>query len=161
MLNIWIYSAHIQTIRSAHLQAISPPARPFLMDQILAQCSVDVHGMLSLYIVSFGIYSLGYFMFFLFFSLSPSVTSSLICGFCCSSLARIVNKAADGGITALHMAALNSHTECVQLLLDLAGNVSAVTVQDGTTIDLIGTWILFRMLKRVLLVGDWGHSWKM
>jgi E3 ubiquitin-protein ligase XBAT32/33 len=55
-----------------------------------------------------------------------------------SSLARIVNKAADGGITALHMAALNSHTECVQLLLDLAGNVSAVTVQDGTTIDLIG-----------------------
>ncbi|CAK9276542.1 unnamed protein product [Sphagnum jensenii] len=55
-----------------------------------------------------------------------------------SSLARVVNKAADGGITALHMAALNSHTECVQLLLDLAGNVSAVTVQDGTTIDLIG-----------------------
>jgi hypothetical protein len=43
----------------------------------------------------------------------------------------------------------------------LAGNVSAVTVQDGTTIDLIGTWILFRMLKRVLLVGDWRHSWKM
>jgi hypothetical protein len=68
MLNIWIYSAHIQTIRSAHLQAISPPARPFLMDQILAQCSVDVHGMLSLYIVSFGIYSLGYSVLFLFFS---------------------------------------------------------------------------------------------
>jgi hypothetical protein len=62
-----------------------------------------------------------------------------------------VNKAADGGITALHMAALNSHTECVQLLLDLAGNVSAVTVQDGTTIDLIGTtWVLLMMLKWVL-----------
>lgn len=49
-----------------------------------------------------------------------------------------MNKAADGGISALHMAALNSHTECVQLLLDLAANVSAVTIQDGTTIDLIG-----------------------
>ncbi len=72
-------------------------------------------------------------------------------GFICSSLARVVNKAADGGITALHMAALNSHTECVQLLLDLAGNVSAVTVQDGTTIDLIGTtWVLSMMLKWVL-----------
>lgn len=49
-----------------------------------------------------------------------------------------MNRAADGGITSLHMAALNSHTECVQLLLDLSANVNAVTVQDGTTIDLIG-----------------------
>lgn len=56
----------------------------------------------------------------------------------CSSLARVVNRAADGGITSLHMAALNSHTECVQLLLDLSANVNAVTIQDGTTIDLIG-----------------------
>jgi len=49
-----------------------------------------------------------------------------------------VNRAADGGITSLHMAALNSHAECVQLLLDLCANVNAVTIQDGTTIDLIG-----------------------
>lgn len=55
-----------------------------------------------------------------------------------SSLARVVNRAADGGITPLHMAALNSHTECVQLLLDLSANVNAITIQDGTTIDLIG-----------------------
>lgn len=56
----------------------------------------------------------------------------------CSSLARVVNRAADGGITSLHMAALNSHTECVHLLLDLSANVNSVTIQDGTTIDLIG-----------------------
>lgn len=55
-----------------------------------------------------------------------------------SALARVVNRAADGGITSLHMAALNSHTECLQLLLDLSANVNAVTIQDGTTIDLIG-----------------------
>ncbi|XP_073389679.1 probable E3 ubiquitin-protein ligase XBOS32 isoform X2 [Physcomitrium patens] len=54
------------------------------------------------------------------------------------SLARVVNRAADGGITSLHMAALNCHTECLQLLLDLSANVNAVTIQDGTTIDLIG-----------------------
>lgn len=55
-----------------------------------------------------------------------------------SSLSRVVNRAADGGITSLHMAALNSHIECVHLLLDLSANVNAVTIQDGTTIDLIG-----------------------
>lgn len=52
---------------------------------------------------------------------------------------RIVNRPADGGITALHMAALNGHADCVLLLLDLMANVSAATMQDGTTIDLIGT----------------------
>jgi E3 ubiquitin-protein ligase XBAT32/33 len=49
-----------------------------------------------------------------------------------------VNHKADGGITALHMAALHGHVECVQLLLDFGASVSGVTVEDGTTIDLIG-----------------------
>jgi len=36
------------------------------------------------------------------------------------------------------MAALNGHAESVQLLLDLGACVTDVTVEDGTTIDLIG-----------------------
>ncbi|GAV72497.1 Ank_2 domain-containing protein/zf-C3HC4_3 domain-containing protein [Cephalotus follicularis] len=55
-----------------------------------------------------------------------------------SSLSKFVNKAADGGITALHMAALNGYFDCVQLLLDLRANVSAVTFHYGTSMDLIG-----------------------
>ncbi|WCJ36613.1 hypothetical protein M5689_017804 [Euphorbia peplus] len=55
-----------------------------------------------------------------------------------SALSKFVNKAADGGITALHMAALNGYFDCVQLLLDLHSNVSAVTFHYGTTMDLIG-----------------------
>lgn len=51
---------------------------------------------------------------------------------------RIVNQPADSGITALHMAALNGHADCVLLLLDLMANVSAVTQQDATVLDLIG-----------------------
>ncbi|KAF3339224.1 putative E3 ubiquitin-protein ligase XBOS32 isoform X2 [Carex littledalei] len=54
------------------------------------------------------------------------------------NLSKIINTKSDGGVTALHMAALNAHVECVQLLLDLGASVSEVTVDDGTTIDLIG-----------------------
>lgn len=57
----------------------------------------------------------------------------------CSPLAKFVNRAADGGITALHMAALNGYFDCVQLLLNLRANVSAVTFHYGTSMDLIGT----------------------
>lgn len=53
-------------------------------------------------------------------------------------LCHLINKTADGGITALHMAALNGHVESLQLLLDLGASYSEVTVEDGTTIDLIG-----------------------
>ncbi|GMP70173.1 hypothetical protein CsSME_00029133 [Camellia sinensis var. sinensis] len=55
-----------------------------------------------------------------------------------SALSKFVNKAADGGITALHMAALNGYFDCVQLLLDLRANVSSVTFHYGTSMDLIG-----------------------
>ncbi|KAL4320230.1 hypothetical protein GQ457_18G004520 [Hibiscus cannabinus] len=55
-----------------------------------------------------------------------------------SALREVINKPADGGVTALHMAALNGNVESVQLLLDLGASVTEVTVEDGTTIDLIG-----------------------
>ncbi|CAA2984451.1 E3 ubiquitin- ligase XBAT33 [Olea europaea subsp. europaea] len=55
-----------------------------------------------------------------------------------SGLSKFVNKAADGGITALHMAALNGYYDCVQLLLDLHADVSTVTFHYGTSMDLIG-----------------------
>ncbi|KAL2920619.1 E3 ubiquitin-protein ligase XBAT33 [Bienertia sinuspersici] len=55
-----------------------------------------------------------------------------------SALSKFVNKPADGGITALHMAALNGYLDCLQLLLDLQANVSVVTFHYGTSMDLIG-----------------------
>ncbi|XP_068651694.1 probable E3 ubiquitin-protein ligase XBOS32 isoform X2 [Aristolochia californica] len=61
-----------------------------------------------------------------------------VVGFEMGALLRIINKPADGGITALHMAALNGHVESTHLLLDFGASVSDVTVEDGTTIDLIG-----------------------
>lgn len=55
-----------------------------------------------------------------------------------SALHEVINRGADGGVTALHMAALNGHIEAVHLLLNLGASVSSVTVGDGNMIDLIG-----------------------
>ncbi|XP_022988572.1 probable E3 ubiquitin-protein ligase XBOS32 [Cucurbita maxima] len=54
------------------------------------------------------------------------------------ALSQFINQSADGGITALHMAALNAQAESVQLLLEFGASVSEVTIGDGTVIDLIG-----------------------
>ncbi|XP_071742144.1 probable E3 ubiquitin-protein ligase XBOS32 [Rutidosis leptorrhynchoides] len=54
------------------------------------------------------------------------------------SLYETINRHADGGVTALHMAALNGHVDSLLLLIDLGASVNEVTVEDGTTIDLIG-----------------------
>ncbi|KAM0847084.1 hypothetical protein ACQ4PT_055249 [Festuca glaucescens] len=55
------------------------------------------------------------------------------------NLRRLVNGKSDGGVTALHLAALHGHAESLQLLLDLGASVSEITVNDGSTIDLIGS----------------------
>lgn len=90
----------------------------------------------------------------------------------CSAMSKFVNKAADGGITALHMASLNGYFDCVQLLLDLHANVSAVTFHYGTSMDLIGMFYaelapyilrvascsLFKLKLEVHLSRSWKHS---
>ncbi|KAJ4806386.1 E3 ubiquitin-protein ligase XBAT33 [Rhynchospora pubera] len=45
-----------------------------------------------------------------------------------SELCNFINKPAGGGVTALHMAAMNGHYECVHLLADLNANISAQTL---------------------------------
>lgn len=74
----------------------------------------------------------------IFASQKYNVQFMLINSLACSALSKFVNKAADGGITALHMAALNGYFDCVQLLLDIHANISAVTFHYGTTMDMIG-----------------------
>lgn len=64
-----------------------------------------------------------------------------------SALKEVVNRTSDGGITALHMAALNGHVDSVQLLLDLGASASQVTVEDGTTIDLIGKLLFVSLMS--------------
>ncbi|KAL5075765.1 hypothetical protein RYX36_014749 [Vicia faba] len=57
-----------------------------------------------------------------------------------STLSKFVNKTADAGITALHMAALNDYFDCVQLLLDLNVNMSAATYHYGTPMNVINDY---------------------
>lgn len=49
------------------------------------------------------------------------------------ALAKFVNKAADGGITVLHMAVLNGYFDYAQLLLDDHANVSAAIFHYGAS----------------------------
>lgn len=66
-------------------------------------------------------------------------TSNVCYWLCCiRSLYQVINSTSDGGITALHMAALNGHVDSVHLLIELGASVSEATIEDGTTIDLIG-----------------------
>ncbi|MFQ6638107.1 hypothetical protein Gotur_012496 [Gossypium turneri] len=76
-----------------------------------------------------------------------------------SALSRFVDKAADGGITALHMAALNGYFDCVQLLLDLQANVSAVTFHFGTSVDLIESYLYFLRWLPLDVARMWGRHW--
>ncbi|KAI3803119.1 hypothetical protein L1987_31268 [Smallanthus sonchifolius] len=67
-----------------------------------------------------------------------SGTEEFVSEFDEGSLYETINRPADGGVTALHMAALNGHVDTVQLLIDLGASINEVTVEAGNTIDLIG-----------------------
>lgn len=54
------------------------------------------------------------------------------------ALSRLVNKVADGGLTALHMASVKGHFDCVQLLLDFKVNLSATTFNYCSSFRTIG-----------------------
>ncbi|KAG0497757.1 hypothetical protein HPP92_002154 [Vanilla planifolia] len=54
------------------------------------------------------------------------------------ALSRFISKAADGGLTALHMAAAKGDFACVQLLLDLNANLFATTFHYCSNFKTIG-----------------------
>ncbi|XP_008803036.2 probable E3 ubiquitin-protein ligase XBOS33 isoform X2 [Phoenix dactylifera] len=64
--------------------------------------------------------------------------SSLRRGYDQLALSKFVNKAANGGVTALHLAALNGHFDCVHLLLDLHADVSSVALYYSSSTSSIG-----------------------
>ncbi|WOL12810.1 E3 ubiquitin-protein like [Canna indica] len=54
------------------------------------------------------------------------------------ALTGFINKAANGGITPLHLAALNGHSDCVHLLLDLHADAAAMTLSYASSTMAIG-----------------------
>lgn len=89
----------------------------------------------------------------------------------CSALSSFINKPASGGVTAIHMAALNGHFECVHLLLDLHANIAAQSLTYATSstgsIGIFSAsittlpWFATLLTASALLYPDWcGRSWK-